>query len=229
MNSKFIIHAFIIILISTIVNPALGKEREVKGKITAFKVFAVNNASIVIKSTNTEIVTDTTGYFNFTCDDNDKLTVSANGFFTEKINLKDIAESDSVNVDLRLKKGKKNIEYATGYGHISEKNLTYAIEHLEVSPDYSSYRNILEILEGRVSGVTVGSSSIIIRGATTLNGGPVSALLVVDGTIVDFAVFANIPPTQVKSIDVLKGAAASARYGSRGMGGVVVVQTKTSN
>jgi TonB-dependent SusC/RagA subfamily outer membrane receptor len=34
---------------------------------------------------------------------------------------------------------------------------------------------------------------------------------------------------QVKSIDILKGAAASARYGSRGMGGVVIVETKTKN
>lgn len=229
MNSKFILFTLVVILLSFINRPVIGKDRQVKGKITTFKVFGVNNATIAIKSTNAEVVTDSTGSFNFVCNENDKLTISANGFFSEKINLKDIAESDSVNVDLRLKKGKKNIEYATGYGHISEKNLTYAIEHFEVSPDYSSYRNILEVLEGRVSGVTVGSSSINIRGATTLNGGPVSALLVVDGTIVDFAVFANIPPTQIKSIDVLKGAAASARYGSRGMGGVVVVQTKTSN
>ena len=55
------------------------------------------------------------------------------------------------------------------------------------------------------------------------------ALLVVDGTVIDYSVFTNIPPAQVKSIDVLKGASASARYGSRGMGGVIVVTTKTEN
>lgn len=206
----------------------IAKERVVNGKVTTFKIFAVHNASILIKGTKAEIVTDSMGYFTFTCDESEKLTISANGFFSEKVDLKDIAANDSVNVELRLKKGKKNIEYATGYGHISEKNLTYAIQHLEAVPDYSSYNNILDILEGRVSGITITASSINIRGNTTLNGGNVDALLVVDGTVVDFSVFKNIPPTQVKSIDVLKGAAASARYGSRGMGGVIVVKTKSN-
>ena len=227
MNSKIII--LLICLGTILAQSSTAKKREVKGKITAFHVFAVNKASITVKSTNAEIVTDSTGYFSFTCDEQDKLTITANGFYSEKINLKNIAPEDSVNVDLRLKKGKKNFEYATGYGHISEKNLTYAIDHLEAGPDYSNYRTILEAIEGRVSGVTVSYSGINIRGTSTVNQGPVDALLVVDGTIVDFSVFVNIPPSDVKSIDILKGAAASARYGSRGMGGVVIVTTKSSN
>ncbi|MBK6281711.1 MAG: TonB-dependent receptor plug domain-containing protein [Draconibacterium sp.] len=106
--------------------------------------------------------------------------------------------------------------------------MNYAIEHFGSQPDYSSYRNILEILEGRVSGISIKSNGISIRGSNTLNG-DTEALLVVDGTVVSFPVFQNIPPVQVKSIDVLKGAAASARYGSRGMGGVIIVETKTKN
>jgi len=227
MNSKILI--LLICLGTILAQPLSAKKREVKGKITTFRTIAVNKATITVKSTNAEIVTDSTGYFSLVCDEKDKLTISANGFYQEKINLKSVAPGDSVNIDLRLRKGKKNFEYATGYGHISEKKLTYAIEHLEAGPDYSAYRNIFEILEGRFSGVSVSGNTINIRGTSTISGGPTPALLVVDGTIVDYNVFANIPPTQVKSIDVLKGAAASARYGSRGMGGVVIVKTKTSN
>jgi len=227
MKSKILILFAVLIVILT--QNTTAKERKVYGKITTFGTIAVNKASIVVKSTNDEIVTDSTGYFSLTCDEKDKLTISANGFYQEKISLKNVAPGDSVNIDLRLRKGKKNFEYATGYGHISEKNLTYAIEHLEAGPDYSAYRNIFEILEGRFSGVSVSGNTINIRGTSTISGGPTPALLVVDGTIVDYNVFANIPPTQVQSIDVLKGAAASARYGSRGMGGVVIVKTKSGN
>jgi TonB-dependent SusC/RagA subfamily outer membrane receptor len=207
----------------------LTQERVFKGKVTSFRAIPLNKALITIKSLDKEILTDSTGLFTFTCDEKEKITISAQGFFPQKIKLADFAAKDSVNVDLRYKKGKKNFEYATGYGHISEERLSYAIEHLDSGPDFSNYNNILEILEGRVSGVSIGANSINIRGTTTLNEGPVPALLVVDGTIVDYPVFTNIPPAQVKSIDVLKGASASARYGSRGMGGVIVVTTKTEN
>lgn len=223
-----------ILLLSICLSFFLGKagytqERVIKGKVTTFHTIPLNNTLITVKSQDKEILTDSTGSFTFTCDEKEKITISAHGFFLKKIRLADFATDDSINVDLRFKKGKKNYEYATGYGHISEEQLSHAIEHMESGPDFSNYNNILEIMEGRFSGVSIGVSSINIRGTATINGGPVPALLVVDGTIIEFSVFSNIPPEQVKSIDVLKGASASARYGSRGMGGVVVVTTKTAN
>ena len=53
--------------------------------------------------------------------------------------------------------------------------------------------------------------------------------MVVDGTIVNYGSFISVPTADVKSITVLKGASASARYGSRGMGGVIEVKTKAAN
>ncbi|MCD6355035.1 MAG: TonB-dependent receptor plug domain-containing protein [Prolixibacteraceae bacterium] len=226
MKSKTFLF-FIVFMISIIVSTS-AKDRVVGGRVTTFNTLALKKVSILVKSTNIVIKTDSTGCFSLTCNNNDKLTFSAKGFFTEKIDLKNIPEADTVNVNLRLKKGKKNIEYATGYGYINEKRLSYAIEHFDSEPDYSSYNNILEIIEGRMSGVRVCENGISIRGVDLLNGEN-SALLVVDGTVVGITVFKNIPPSQVKSINVLKGAAASARYGSRGMGGVIVVKTKTKN
>ncbi len=206
-----------------------AQERIVVGNISTFNTFGINNASIIIGSSGLETFSDSMGYYSVSCNPDDKLTFAAKGFFSEKINLKDFNETDSVNVDLRLRKGKKNISYATGYGHIDEKRLSYAIQHFEEQPDYSAYRSILEIIEGRVSGVTIKSNGISIRGGTSTLNADTDALLIVDGTVVSFNVFQNVPPVQVKTINVLKGAAASARYGSRGMGGVVIVETKTKN
>lgn len=207
---------------------ANAQQRAVVGRITTFGAIEINKATVAIGSSGYETFSDSLGYYSVSCNPDDKLTFTAKGFFSEKVNLKDINQTDSVNVDLKLKNGKKNISYATGYGHIDERRLTYAIEHFGSQPDYSSYRNIMEILEGRVSGVTIKTNGISIRGSNTLNG-DTDALLVVDGTVVSFVVFQNIPPVQVKTIDVLKGAAASALYGSRGMGGVVIVETKSKN
>lgn len=226
MNYKLFV--LILCLTAFFTQPTFAKKKEVKGRVTAFNKIPLHKVSIVSKSMTAEVLSDEDGYFSFTCDEKEKVSFTANGFFSEKIKLADFAEQDSVNVDLRFKKGKKNFEVATGYGHISERQLSYAIDHLEAGPDYSHYTTIAEALKGKVPGVTVGFNGINIRGTTSINEGPVNALLVVDGSIIDYAAFVNIPPATVKSISVLKGAGA-ARYGSRGMGGVVVVKTKSKN
>jgi len=207
---------------------SMAQEKNVVGYVTTFNVLGINKASIVVGTSKYETFSDSMGYYSLTCNPDDKLIISANGFFTEKINLEDFNGSDSVNVDLKLKKGKKNISYATGYGHIDEKRLTYAIDHFSSDTDYSSYRTILEIIEGKATGVSIGNNGVTIRGSNLLDSES-TALLIVDGAVVSFNVFQNIPPSQVKTIDVLKGAAASSRYGSRGMGGVIIVGTKTKN
>ncbi len=215
-----------ILILQSIMTNSQG--RKIDGRVTIAEKYGINKASIIVGSTKAETFSDTSGYYSITCNDDDKITFSANGFYSEKINLRKIQKSDSLNVDLKLKKGDKNFAYATGYGHIDEERLSYAIKHFESQTDYSGYKSILEIIEGRTTGVTIRRNTIEIRGTSTLNGNT-PALLVVDGTTVEFSTFSNIPPSQIKTIDVLKGAAASARYGSRGMGGVIVVVTKSKN
>ena len=206
---------------------SLGQRQTFKGKVTAFQKYPLNKVSIQGKEMQEEIFTDANGYFEITCSPKEKVTFTASGFQPAKLKMSDFNENESISVDLKYKNTKKNFEIATGYGHISSENLTTAVAHLEAGPDYSSYQTILEAIEGRIPGVSVGMNSINIRGAKTLNGGPVDALLVIDGTIVSFGVFVNVPPTDVKSISVLKGASAAARYGSRGDGGVVIIKTKS--
>ncbi|PTN09097.1 TonB-dependent receptor plug domain-containing protein [Mangrovibacterium marinum] len=200
----------------------------VVGKVTTFQEYPLRNVSIVLKTAGTEYLTDSAGLFQFQSGPNEKLRISAHGFVTEDVRLKDYKSGDTLRVDLRFRNSEKNFNYATGYDYISADQLSSAIAHFESGPDYSSYNSIIEIIEGRVPGVSCTGSSIQIRSSQLLEGGTADALLVVDGVIVDYPVFIAVPPSQVKSIDMLKGAAASARYGSRGMGGVIVVKTKAA-
>jgi TonB-dependent SusC/RagA subfamily outer membrane receptor len=117
---------------------------------------------------------------------------------------------------------------ATGYGHIDQDKLSYGIKHLSnENTRYEFYANIFEMIKSKVPGVTVNGESISIRGRNSYSIQP--PLIVVDGFIISYDVFRLIDPTTVKSIDILPDAAASARYGSRGMNGVIVITSRSSN
>lgn len=226
MNLKsFFIIGMCVLCIQTI----KAQDRVIHGKVTTSQLLPLQKVSFELKNAKSEVLSDSNGYFTFTCDEKERVTVSAQGFVSKKIKIADLEQGDSLLLDLKFKNTKKNYEIATKSGHIKEKDLSYAIKHLEAGPDYSTYRTILEAIQGRVSGVSITGSSIVIRGNTSLNSGSIPALLIVDGTIVDFPVFISVPPLEVKSIKVIKDAAASSIYGSQGIGGVVVVTTKSGN
>lgn len=205
-----------------------AQDRTIKGNVTTFQKIPLSKVSLLLKSTKREYFSDSEGNFSFTCGENEKVTVSAQGFVSKKLKISNLDKGDSLLVDLKFNNNRKNFDLATKSQHINERDLNHGIKNLDVSNDYSRYRNVLEAIQGRVTGVTVTGNSIVIRGNTTLNSGPVPALLVVDGTVVEFPVFVEIPPIELKSIKFIKGAAASSLYGSRGMGGVVEVTTKSN-
>jgi TonB-dependent SusC/RagA subfamily outer membrane receptor len=113
-----------------------------------------------------------------------------------------------------------------GYGSVDRKNLTTPVSKLDVDENKNTpYMNIYEMIRGKVPGVEVNGKSIRIQGASSfyLSTEP---LFVVDGMIVSSV--DDISPFDVKSIEVLKGAAASI-YGSRGANGVILIYLKGSS
>ena len=86
-----------------------------------------------------------------------------------------------------------------------------------------SYTNIYDMIKSEVPGVQVSGTSVrLLQGTTSLTS-PTEPLFVVDGTIVN-QISNFLSPTDVKSISLLKGSAASI-YGSRGANGVLVFTT----
>lgn len=129
-----------------------------------------------------------------------------------------------------------------------ERSLGYAVQ--ELSADDIAVKDPTSVsnsLQGRIAGVQVksgagtvgGSSSVLIRGVSSL-GGSNQPLFVVDGTPInnynisgttegyDYGNGAqDINPDDVENISVLKGAAATTLYGSRGANGVIIITTKS--
>ncbi|MEE1232310.1 MAG: SusC/RagA family TonB-linked outer membrane protein, partial [Phocaeicola sp.] len=132
-----------------------------------------------------------------------------------------------------------------------KKALGYAVTEMKGEDLNTNVVNPVSALQGKVAGVDIssgdgglfGSSKILIRGASTL-GNNNQPIYVVDGVILDNSVkvgdadwstsdtdwgneLKNLNPDDFESVSVLKGAAATALYGSRGLNGAVVITTKS--
>lgn len=202
---------------------ANAQERVIHGVVTTFDSIPLIDAEVKVRSTKQTILTDTLGRFSATVNPEDRLKVSATGFFNQKVKLEEKIKLVAVN--LRLKPGEKNREYAIGYGHVSDRDKLNALASLNSNDmDFSQYSNIYELIRGRFAGVQVTNGEIIIRGINSINSSS-AALIIVDGVPVDGSALGSIPPVQVKSINVIKDG-SSAIYGSRGANGVVLIETK---
>src|SRR5690554_357239 len=201
----------------------IAQEKMTEGVVTTLDSIPVINAEIYVRSTKQTFFTDTLGRFSVPAKQNDRLKVSAAGFFNQKIKLN--AQSGFTKVNLDLKPGDENIEYATGYGHISDKDKLNAMVQMNSREvDFSHYNSIYELIKGRFAGVQLINGEVIIRGYNSITSSN-AALVVVDGIPVDGSALGSIPPIQVKSINILKDG-GSAIYGSRGANGVVIIETK---
>jgi TonB-dependent SusC/RagA subfamily outer membrane receptor len=110
-----------------------------------------------------------------------------------------------------------------GYGTQKRKNLTTSVGKIDGRQErFASYNSIYDMIRGEVPGVVVTGTSVRIREASSITGSN-DPLFVVDGTPV--MTIDGIQPQMVKSIEVLKGSAASI-YGTRGSNGVIIITLK---
>lgn len=115
-----------------------------------------------------------------------------------------------------------------GYGSTTQDKLTNPVSKVDVANSLENFDTIYDYLRGRVAGVIVSpgpNPSITIRGASSLNLST-EPLIMVDG--MEYSDLSSINPREVKSVEVLKDAAASI-YGVRGANGVILVTTKTAD
>jgi len=107
-----------------------------------------------------------------------------------------------------------------GYGTMKRKDMTTSVGKIDgTNKRFAGYQNIYEMIKGEVPGVQVTGNSIMIQGPSSMRSST-EPLFVVDNVIVSSV--DGIVPQMVKSIEVLKGAAA-AIYGSRGANGVIMI------
>ncbi|MBQ2540494.1 MAG: SusC/RagA family TonB-linked outer membrane protein, partial [Paludibacteraceae bacterium] len=192
----------------------------------------VIQASVVVKGTTVGTVTDFDGKYSIDAPADAKVLVfSYVGMQTKEVNI----TGDVINVVLEENKQVLEEVVVTGYGTTKKRDVVTSVasvgaDQLKDVPVTSA----AEALQGKLSGVTVVTTEgspdadvkIRVRGGTSLTQSN-DPLYIVDGMPVSS--IADIAPSDIQSMDVLKDAAATAIYGAQGANGVIIITTKDSD
>ncbi len=202
-------------------------------------------ATVQVKNTQNATVTDVDGRFTLNAvKDGSTIVVSYIGYTTKEV----LATGREISVILQEDNAMLSEVVVTAFGLPKQaKEVGYATS--KVSTDQIERASILSpvaALQGKVAGVQINtggasgitsSSSITIRGAKSIDKNN-SPIFVVDGMIIQEPLTGNLSgtdwgsqlknlnPADYESVTVLKGAAATALYGSRGANGAVVIVSK---
>ena len=215
-------NAAIVLFLMFLVFGIYAQSHVVHGIVHTLDSLPLADAQILVKSTNQTYYSDSEGNFVVVCNPKDLLTIRANGFQKRKLKIKE--QTKIVAVNLAIQPGNKSNSYDIGYGTVDEKNRTSSTSTMAKNEtSFSRYNDIFELIKGQFPGVEVENQEIIIRGSNSFNLSS-SALIVLDGVIVDNDVLRTVRPLDVKNISVIKDGTA-AIYGSRGANGVVLIDT----
>ncbi|HTI09237.1 MAG TPA: SusC/RagA family TonB-linked outer membrane protein [Puia sp.] len=212
--------------------PAL---REITGKVVDPGGQPVSSASIQLKDSRTGTAADSNGNFSIHVPLNAAtLLISHVGFVNREVA---IGERTALTITLTPNPvSEQEVVVRVGYGTMAQREVTSAITHVSSKDLLPGANNDpLMAIQGKVSGLTVtntaaadpnSTTSLQLRGVSSRNAGlgPLYVINGVPGGNID-----NINQNDIESIDVLKGGAASAIYGTRGSNGVVLITTKTGS
>ncbi|WNJ19135.1 TonB-dependent receptor [Pontibacter sp. G13] len=218
------------------------------------KVFGANNeplegATVIVKNTSVGAFTDASGAFSLDAPDpaNDILVISYIGYKRQEIAL---AGKTSIEVTMEEDFASTEEVVVIGYGSVEKKDLTGSVASVKAT-DFVQGTVISpeDLMNGKVAGVQMttadgapgGGVRVLVRGSTSILGNN-QPLYIVDGVpigngglsqngVTENRVTTNplswLNPSDIASIDVLKGPSAQAIYGTRAAAGVVIITTKS--
>jgi TonB-dependent starch-binding outer membrane protein SusC len=215
---------------SDVTYTSVDQQKAIKGRVADAAGNPLPGVNVVEKGTINGAVTSSDGMFAITVSSaKSVLTFSFVGYITQ-----DVTVGDQVTINVTLAETVTGLEEVVviGYGTQRKEAVTGSVASISgnVLRDVPS-ANISQALQGRVSGVELSQTStkpgatmqVRIRGTRSLNASN-DPLVVVDG--IPFAgSISDINPNDIKSLDILKDASATAIYGSRGANGVILITT----
>jgi TonB-linked SusC/RagA family outer membrane protein len=243
MRNKFTILVFMSLFQ---VMAMVAQEKTVTGAVTASgDGMTLPGVNVIIKGSNQGTVTDMEGKYSINVSEAATLLFSSVGFSS-----KEVVVGNQTQINISLQENLQGLDevVVTALGISREKkSLGYATQEVDGEDlNLTNEQNVLGSLSGRVAGVQVtgasgasmgGTQKIKIRGVNSIGGGD-QPLIVVDGTPISNANFSgsdqadfgnlgqDVNPSDIESVNVLKGPAASALYGIRGQYGVIMITTK---
>ena len=246
MNKKIL--SFLTIVSLLFFQGVTAQSSTVTGTVSDDSGVPLPGANVVEKGTSNGTSADFDGNYTISVGSNATLIFSSLGYTTREVA---VNGQSSVSVSLAEDASQLDEVVVTALGiKKSTKALGYSLTEVggeEIATVKTP--NAINSLQGKIAGVAIsqnstgaaGSSRVVIRGASSLSGNN-QPLYVVDGIPISNDNngsaslwggsdggdgISSINPDDIESISVLKGGAASALYGSRASGGVIIITTKT--
>ncbi len=226
-------------------------QHQVSGTVSDAEGAGIPGATVIEKGTSRGTITNSDGNYSLSISSGDAtLAFSFVGMTNQEV---PVNNRSTVDVSLTVDAIGLDEVVVTALGIKREtKKLGYAMT--EVSGEEISRVNTVnpvQALQGKAAGVSIGSSDgglfgnskIQVRGVSVLNSSNNQPIFVIDGVIVENAIsnasadwssssndygniLKNLNPDDYESVSVLKGAAATALYGSRGINGAIIIKNK---
>ncbi|MWB93215.1 SusC/RagA family TonB-linked outer membrane protein [Flavobacterium sp. GA093] len=240
---------FVVFLVAT---TTFAQTKTIKGLVTDEKGFPLPGVSILVQGTNKASQSDYDGKYSIEASKGEVVVFSYIGTQTKMV---PVSDSPLINVVLLADAQNLDEVVVTALGiKRQKKELGYAVQDIKGDQlNKVITTNVATALSGKIAGVDVsipatgvgGSARVIIRGISSI-GENNQPLYIVDGVPIDNTGLSNdsaaaskwfdgrdsgdgissINPNNIESLSVLKGAAASALYGSRALNGVILITTK---
>jgi TonB-linked SusC/RagA family outer membrane protein len=238
------LHGILTLLLAFVVQITFAQEMTVTGTVTDDQGLPLPGVTVLLKGSNTGTQTDFDGEYQLSIEQSGVLVFSYVGFTTQEVQ---VNSAGAYNVEMGVDAAALNEVVVVAYGTQNKKTLLQSLSKID-SEDLEDVTSAgpQDMLQGQAAGVQVVNSSgvlgsaptVKIRGVASISSGS-RPLFVVDGVPLNDAnqttaqggqalnPLNDINPNDIESMTVLKDAAATAVYGSRGANGVVLITTKT--
>ncbi|PXX22861.1 TonB-dependent receptor [Arenibacter sp. ARW7G5Y1] len=207
----------------------IGFQQTIQGIVKDADDVPLPGVNILVQGTKRGTQTDFNGKFQIVATEGDVLIFSYLGMKTQNLT---IGNNSTVNMEMEEDLAGLDEVIVVGYGNQKRETLAGAVDQVSgVVLESRPITNSLNGLQGVLPGLTITKGSgqpgnegyvINIRGVSSVNGSN-SPLVLIDGVEGDLSL---INPADIKSVSILKDAAASI-YGARAAYGVVLVTTQT--
>ena len=253
MNMKNLVFT---LFCSFLINVGLAQNiKEVFGTISDDFGF-LENVIVSVNDQDTRTVSDVKGNYRIAVEEGDVLRFEHLGKIPIQIKIEDVTrilnvtlfddveKLDGVTVTKKVFKSQKQMamEYATNsnivknsFGYLNKETIGYSLRILDEKDISSNYIDLASLLNGRFAGVRArcgnnnlgGELQVFLRNGYTTFSGNNSVVFDIDGILWDKLECSTIDPSNIKRIAIISSLAGSSIYGTRGRGGVVVINTKT--
>jgi len=227
---------------------AFAQSANIVGKVTDEKGEPIIGAVVYYEGTNISSVTTSNGDYTIKAISGKDLTFSCFGMKTEKVR---VYNQGKINVKMKFESLNLEDAVVIGYGVQQRQDLTGAISSVNANEiRKTGVDDVMGALQGHVAGLNITNQSgepgsgynIKIRGNNSINAST-TPLIVIDGMQMELTddtagstlssstsdPLAFLNPVDIKSVEVLKDASATAIYGARGANGVLLITTKSGS